>query len=231
MEEVPHRTSLVPLAFLCFVLCLIGVETEGILDYQGRAGIISIVRWNLRPVIFGVDKKLLALPARLRSRFASEWRCTRFWCTQVSEIAKTQVRKSRLIINCHPHAPHPSHPSHPAPPPLPMHSYTFPYRGSWGFGKSFGGREGGWLFMKPWGFRFPNQGFGNLRRYRSGPMCPHTLHPAKELIHKLRHASFNSTGADVRVRLCSESQKNQGSANRGFQTVVRDCRLSRGLMR
>ena len=25
------------------------------LDYQGRAGIISIVRWNLRPVIFGID--------------------------------------------------------------------------------------------------------------------------------------------------------------------------------
>ena len=38
MEEVPHRTSLVPLAFPCFVLCLIGVETEGPLDYQGRAG-------------------------------------------------------------------------------------------------------------------------------------------------------------------------------------------------
>ena len=32
-----------------------GVETEGLLDYQGRAGIISIVRWNIRPVIFGVD--------------------------------------------------------------------------------------------------------------------------------------------------------------------------------
>ena len=42
--------------FPCFVLCLIGVETEGLLDYQGRAGIISIVRWNLRPVIFGVDQ-------------------------------------------------------------------------------------------------------------------------------------------------------------------------------
>ena len=55
MEEVPRRTSLVPLAFPCFVLCLIGVETEGLLDYQGRAGIISIVRWNLRPVILGVD--------------------------------------------------------------------------------------------------------------------------------------------------------------------------------
>ena len=55
MEEVPRRTSLVPLAFPCFVLCLIGVETEGLLDYQGRAGIMSIVRWNLRPVIFGVE--------------------------------------------------------------------------------------------------------------------------------------------------------------------------------
>ena len=48
-------TSLVPLAFPCFVLCSRGVETEGLLDYQGRAGIISIVQWNLRPVIFGVD--------------------------------------------------------------------------------------------------------------------------------------------------------------------------------
>ena len=31
------------------------VEAEGLLDYQGRAGIISVVRWNLRPVIFGVE--------------------------------------------------------------------------------------------------------------------------------------------------------------------------------
>ena len=31
---------------------------EGLLDYKGRAGIISIVRWNLRPVIFGADKSL-----------------------------------------------------------------------------------------------------------------------------------------------------------------------------
>ena len=37
-----------------FVHCLTRVEAEGLLDYQGRAGIISIVRWNLRPVIFGV---------------------------------------------------------------------------------------------------------------------------------------------------------------------------------
>ena len=36
--EDPRRTSLVPLAFPCFVLRLIGVEAEGLLDYQGRAG-------------------------------------------------------------------------------------------------------------------------------------------------------------------------------------------------
>ena len=46
-------TPCVPL----FVHCLIRVETEGLLDYQGRAGIISIVRWNLRPVIFGVENQ------------------------------------------------------------------------------------------------------------------------------------------------------------------------------
>ena len=55
MEEAPRRTSLVPLAFPCFVHYLIGVETEGFYYYQGQAGIISIVQWNLRPVIFGVD--------------------------------------------------------------------------------------------------------------------------------------------------------------------------------
>ena len=38
-----------------FVHCLLRVETEGFLDYQGQAGILSIVRWNLRPVILGVE--------------------------------------------------------------------------------------------------------------------------------------------------------------------------------
>ena len=33
----------------------IGLEAEGLLDFQGRRGIASVVRWNLRPVIFGVD--------------------------------------------------------------------------------------------------------------------------------------------------------------------------------
>ena len=47
-----------PCVFL-FVYCFIRVDAEGLLDYQGRAGIISIVRWNLRPVIFGVDTSQL----------------------------------------------------------------------------------------------------------------------------------------------------------------------------
>ena len=66
MAEVPRRTSLAPLASPRFVLSVIGVETEGLLGYQGRAGIISIVRWNLRPVIFGAglpgSQKVLRRP-------------------------------------------------------------------------------------------------------------------------------------------------------------------------
>ena len=36
-----------------FLLCLPGVEAEGLVDSQGRAGIISIVGPNLRLVIVG----------------------------------------------------------------------------------------------------------------------------------------------------------------------------------
>ena len=49
------------------------METEGILDYQGRAGIMSIVRWNPRPVIFGVEKGLKNAkndPERVRKVFS-----------------------------------------------------------------------------------------------------------------------------------------------------------------
>ena len=38
-----------------FLLISVGLEAKGLLDFQGRRGITSIVRWNLRPVIFGVD--------------------------------------------------------------------------------------------------------------------------------------------------------------------------------
>ena len=53
MEEVLRRTSLAPLASPCFLLCLKrGGDRRAGLDYQGRAGIISIVQWNLRTVVF-----------------------------------------------------------------------------------------------------------------------------------------------------------------------------------
>ena len=39
------------------VLVLIGLETKGLLDFQGRRGLTSAVRWNLRPVIFDVDNR------------------------------------------------------------------------------------------------------------------------------------------------------------------------------
>ena len=56
MEEVPRRTSRAPLASpsLCFVL--LGLETKGLSDFQGRLGIASVVRWNRRSVPFGVEK-------------------------------------------------------------------------------------------------------------------------------------------------------------------------------
>ena len=38
-----------------FLLVFKGLEAKGRLDFQGQRGIIVVVRWNLRPVIFGVD--------------------------------------------------------------------------------------------------------------------------------------------------------------------------------
>ena len=52
-EEVRRRTSLAPLASPCFILSLSNLGTEGPLAFQ--AGITSSIRWNLCPVIFGVD--------------------------------------------------------------------------------------------------------------------------------------------------------------------------------
>ena len=42
----------------CFVLSLHRSGNRRGLDYQGRAGIMSLVQRNLRPVIFGVDSSL-----------------------------------------------------------------------------------------------------------------------------------------------------------------------------
>ena len=52
---VPRSHPLRPLV-LYLVENFKGVEAEELLDYQGRAGIISIVRWNFRPVLCSVEK-------------------------------------------------------------------------------------------------------------------------------------------------------------------------------
>ena len=48
------RAPCVPL----LMLMLIGPEVNGLLDFRGRRGITSVGQWNLRPVIFGVEKHL-----------------------------------------------------------------------------------------------------------------------------------------------------------------------------
>ena len=45
------RTPRVPFS----MLISIGLEAKGLLAFQGRRGIASVVQWNLRPVIFGVE--------------------------------------------------------------------------------------------------------------------------------------------------------------------------------
>ena len=48
------RTPRVPF----FMLILIGLEAKNLLAFQGRRGIASVVRWNLRPVILGVESPM-----------------------------------------------------------------------------------------------------------------------------------------------------------------------------
>ena len=106
MVEVLRRTSLVPLALPCFVLSLIGVETEGRLDYQRRGGrgIISIVRWSLRPVIFGVelqemlsDPRLLRLEAKLPKTDGQNWKEQMAEESQNSETGRIRVSESTVL--------------------------------------------------------------------------------------------------------------------------------------
>ena len=51
---VPHAHPSRPL----FMLVFIGLEAKGLLDFQARQGITSIVRWNLHPVIFPEGPKI-----------------------------------------------------------------------------------------------------------------------------------------------------------------------------
>ena len=48
-----HTSSV---SLFCSLLNRGGLDTEGFSDYQGRAEMISTVRWNFRPVVIGVEK-------------------------------------------------------------------------------------------------------------------------------------------------------------------------------
>ena len=53
-----RKYRVVPHAHPCIPVCLLvlkGLEAKGLSDFQRRRGITSVVRWNLRPVIFGVE--------------------------------------------------------------------------------------------------------------------------------------------------------------------------------
>ena len=75
MEEVPRRTSLASLRLPCFILSLKCLETEGFVAFQGRAGNTSIVRWNLRPVIFRVETWIAQSWQSQLLASASIWDC------------------------------------------------------------------------------------------------------------------------------------------------------------
>ena len=48
-----------------FMLILIGLEAEGLLDFHERREITCVVRWSLRPVILGVDFFYEKLPKNM----------------------------------------------------------------------------------------------------------------------------------------------------------------------
>ena len=89
------RTPCVP--SLC-TLFTKGGKREGLLDYQGRAGIISIVRWNLRPVIFGVENGIADREKYFRINYAfhSRYRYRRKFFRNLCFVAEadTAVRCS-----------------------------------------------------------------------------------------------------------------------------------------
>ena len=57
MEKVPSYLARAP-RIPFFMFTLIGLEAKNLFAFQGRRGIASVVRWNLRPVIFGVDFRI-----------------------------------------------------------------------------------------------------------------------------------------------------------------------------
>ena len=70
MEEVPRRTSLAPLAYLCSLFRLLRVETEGLVDYQERALIIPLCGGPFAP----------SYSVSIADEFCLELFCKNFGC-------------------------------------------------------------------------------------------------------------------------------------------------------
>ena len=64
---------------------LIGLEAQGLLDFQGRRGIASVVRWNLRPVILGVERWAFVNVLK----WVQKWAKSRFWVQKWVKWVKT----------------------------------------------------------------------------------------------------------------------------------------------
>ena len=55
---IPHAHPLRPLVYAYSSQALVGLEAicqRGVSDFQGWRGITSVVRWNLCPIIVGVE--------------------------------------------------------------------------------------------------------------------------------------------------------------------------------
>ena len=95
--------SLAPLGPLFCALFNRGGNMAGLVDYQGRAGIISIVRWNLRLVIFGLDGRNRAIViAGSLARLIAAIRITsvRRSLADVSPSTNTEVSSHGRCVRC-----------------------------------------------------------------------------------------------------------------------------------
>ena len=96
MEEVPRRASLVPLAFPRFLYCLIGVETEGLLDFQGLAG--DHFHCTVEPSPCHIRCRVSCDTARLSQRNPPCRTLWGFWCLNMAN----RVRYPPLFLSVSP---------------------------------------------------------------------------------------------------------------------------------
>ena len=79
-----------------FMLVLIGPETKNLLAFQGRRGIASVVRWNPRPVIFGVEKHINKFPRKSRGNT-----CLCGWLFGVLSLPNIRIMPIVVVIFLH----------------------------------------------------------------------------------------------------------------------------------